>query len=51
MERLDQNIHAVVTTNLSNIDHPRSPAAMESPFDRPEAGCHPTCSVVFDRNP
>jgi hypothetical protein len=52
MERLDQDIHvALVITNLSNIDHPRSPAGMESLFDRPEAGYHPTCSVVSDRNP
>jgi hypothetical protein len=47
MTRLDQDVRvAFVITNLSNIDHTRSPAGMESLFDRRKAGCHPI-SVVF----
>jgi hypothetical protein len=39
MERLDQDINvAIVITNLSNIDHPRSPAGIESLLDRPKQG-------------
>lgn len=48
MTCLDQDVHvALVIANLSNIDHPRSPAGIDSPFDGPEeAGRHPI-SVVF----
>jgi hypothetical protein len=52
MERLYQDIHAaLVITNLSKIIIRSHLWACGLSSIVPGAGCHPTCSVVSDRNP
>jgi hypothetical protein len=52
MERLHQDIHAaLVITNLSKFIIRSHLRAWSLSSIVPEAGCHPTCSVVSDRNP